>query len=288
MTGPVHLAIGVFDGVHPGHQAVIHSALRTEGTGVVVTFDPHPEQILRPKTRPLLLTSTRHKIAILSSLGVERLLVQRFDGLFSRTPAEEFVKRLQTACRPLGSVAVGRDWTFGHRGLGNIGLLRKLGVTVHAVQPVIIDREIVSSTRIREAVLIGDLMRAARLLGRRYTVLGRVVAGDQVGHELGFPTANLAVESEQLPPNGVYAVQVRSNHQSLFGVANLGLRPTIDPNGTDRRLEVHLFDFNREIYGEDLEVDFRSFLRSQEKFESLEALRAKIAEDVAAARRLLA
>ena len=153
LPGPVHLAIGVFDGVHPGHQAVIQRAVRTEGTGVVATFDPHPEQILRPKTRPLLLTSTRHKIAILSGLGVEQLLVLRFDDRFSQTPAEEFVKKLQSACRPLGSVAVGRDWTFGHRGAGNIGLLRDLWATVHAVEPVSIDGEIVSSTLIREAVL---------------------------------------------------------------------------------------------------------------------------------------
>jgi riboflavin kinase / FMN adenylyltransferase len=287
LPGPVHLAIGVFDGVHLGHQAVIQRALSAHGTGVAVTFDPHPARVLRHEAQPLLLTSTRHKISILKRLGVSHLLVLRFDENFSRTTAEDFVRRLQTACRPLGSVAVGRDWTFGHRGAGNVDLLRRLGVEVHAVDPVVIDGEVASSTLVREAIVRGDFVRAAEFLGRSYTVLGRVVAGQSLGRQLGFPTANLAVESEQLPPSGVYAVRAELGGESLAGVANLGRRPTLNHDTDTRQLEVHLFDFTRDIYGRDLEIEFVRFLRAEQKFRDIDGLQAQIAQDAAVARDIL-
>jgi len=159
LPGPVHLAIGVFDGVHLGHQAVIRSALAQPGTGVVVTFDPHPSRVLRPDRTPLMLTSTRHKINILRTLDVKNLLVIPFDDAFARTSARDFVRRLQSVCHPLGSVAVGSDWTFGHRAAGNVDLLRSLGVTVHAIDPVIIDGEMARSTLVRDAVKAGDIVK---------------------------------------------------------------------------------------------------------------------------------
>jgi riboflavin kinase / FMN adenylyltransferase len=284
LPGPIHLAIGVFDGVHLGHQAVIRSALAQPGTIVVVTFDPHPSRVLRPDRTPLMLTSTRHKIDILRTLDVKNLLVIPFDDAFARTSARDFVRRLQSVCHPLGSVAVGSDWTFGHRAAGNVNLLRSLGVTVHAIDPVIIDGEMARSTLVRDAVDAGDFARAARLLGRPYTVLGRVISGRKLGRRLGFPTANLALENEQLPPDGVYAVRATLSSNSLAGVANLGLRPSIDHGQGERRLEVHLFDHEADIYGHDLEVEFVQFLRAEQAFASLDALKEQIARDAATAR----
>lgn len=287
LPGPTHLAIGVFDGVHLGHQAVIRSALDQPGTAVVVTFDPHPSRVLRPDRMPLLLTSTRHKIGILRALAVENLLVIPFDDAFSRISATEFVRLLQSGCRPLGSVAVGSDWTFGHRAAGNVDLLRSLGVTVHAIEAVVIDGEMARSTLVRDAVAAGDFTKASRLLGRPYTVLGRVIAGRKLGRQLGFPTANLALENEQLPPDGVYAVRAALGSRPLSGVANLGLRPSVGMGSTERQLEVHLFDHAEDIYGSDLEIEFVEVLRSERTFPSLEALKEQIARDAAAAREVM-
>ncbi len=283
LAGPAHLAIGVFDGVHVGHQAVIREALTQPGTGVVVTFDPHPMQVLRPERRPLLLTSTRHQIAILRRLGVNHLLVIRFDEAMARCPAEDFVRTLQRACRPLGSIAVGRDWTFGYQARGNVALLESLGITVRAVEPVRVEGEVARSTRVRAAVAAGRFGEAARFLGRPYTVLGRVIEGRRLARQWGYPTANLALENEQLPPDGVYAVRAWCEDQPHPGVANLGLRPSIETGQTDRRLEVHLFDFAGDLYGRDLEIEFLTFLRGEQKFPDLDALRAQIARDAAAA-----
>jgi riboflavin kinase/FMN adenylyltransferase len=289
VPGPVHLAIGVFDGVHVGHQAVIRAALgQPEGSSVVVTFDPHPARVLRPDRTPLLLTSTRHKLAILKGLGVARTLVLAFDETFAQTPAEAFVQALQAACRPLGSIAVGEDWVFGHRARGSVALLRSLGLTVHAVEAVTVGGATARSTGVREALAHGDLTRAAGLLGRPPTVLGTVVAGRQLGRKIGFPTANLALENEQLPPNGVYAVRATLDGRPLSGVANLGLRPSVESDALERRLEVHLFDFDETIYGRELEVEWVEFLRPEQAFPSLEALTAQIARDVVQARQRLA
>ncbi len=286
VPGPVHLAIGVFDGVHLGHQAVIRTALdQPRGSAVLVTFDPHPARVLRPERAPRLLTSTRHKLAIVERLGVRHALVLAFDDTFASTEAEDFVRQLQSACRPLGSIAVGEDWTFGHRARGSVALLRSLGLDVHAVGAVQVDGAVARSTGVREAIETGDFERAARLLGRPATVLGTVVGGRQLGRKIGFRTANLALENEQLPPHGVYAVRATLGARSLAGVANLGVRPSIASGEPECRLEVHLFDFDRDIYGRDLEVEWVAFLRPEQAFPSIEALSAQIARDADAARK---
>ncbi len=296
IPGPLYLAIGVFDGVHLGHQAVIHRALedarREGGTVVVVSFDPHPIRVLRPDQAPRLLTSTAHKLRLIANLGVTQQLVIHFDHAFAATPPEEFIRALAAAAQPLREICVGFEWSFGKGRAGNLALLQRLGgeldfaeVGVPAVE---IDGEIVSSTLIRSAVERGELARAARLLGREFTILGTVVEGDRLGRTIGFPTANLSAHNEQYPPNGVYAVDVRRGTERLRGVVNIGVRPTIKNANGERLLEVHLFDFEADIYGEDLEITFRQFLRPEQKFASLDLLRAQITRDAATARRVLA
>jgi len=295
LPGPVYLAIGVFDGVHLGHRSVLLRALADAraggGSAAAVTFDPHPAKILRPASAPRLLTASAHKLRLIRALGIESILVIAFTPEFAATPPEDFVLALHNACRPLREICVGHEWSFGRGRAGNLEMLRQMGdrlgfdeVGVPAVQ---VDGEIVSSTAIRGAVETGDLGRASLLLGRDYSILGTVVRGDQLGRSLGFPTANLSAHNEQFPPNGVYAVTALWAGRPLKGVVNLGVRPTIGSATGERVLELHLFDFNEDIYGEDVEVTFRSCLRPEQKFGSLDALKARIAQDVAEARRIL-
>jgi riboflavin kinase / FMN adenylyltransferase len=295
VPGPVVLAIGVFDGVHLGHRAVIERALRDAraalGTAVAVTFDPHPARILRPEKAPHLLTSTPHKIRLINQLGLGWMLIIPFDRNFAGTSPRDFIINLHRNSRPLAEICVGHAWSFGKGRAGNLDLLRQLGdelgfneVGVDAVR---IDGQIVSSTLVRSAVETGDLAMAARCLGRDYTILGTVAEGDHLGRELGFPTANLAAHNEQFPPNGVYAIEASRNGDLLPGVANIGIRPTIHGDAGERILELHLFDFAENIYGEDLEVHFREYLRPEQKFPSLEALKIQISADARRARALL-
>lgn len=294
LPGPLFLAIGVFDGVHLGHQAVISTsaqhAVEAGGTPVVVTFDPHPAKVLRPEKAPRLLTATQHKIALIRDLGVAHLLVVTFDREFANTPPEEFVHQLVRHSKPLREICVGHEWSFGKNRAGNLALLQKLGAEHHfnvvGIKPVGVNGTVVSSTAIRHAVETGDFARAAAMLGREYTILGTVKRGAQLGRQLGFPTANLSAHSEQFPPNGVYVCEARLGEEVFRGVANLGVRPTIDSEKPERLLELHLFDLDREIYGQDVEVRFTRYLRAEQKFESLDALKAQIARDVEAARRI--
>ncbi len=292
VRGPIVLAIGVFDGVHLGHRAVIQRALadarQMGGTAIVVTFDPHPIKVLRPEQAPRLLSSTPHKIRLIHELGAHCLLIIPFDQTFAALPPEQFIRELARACQPLREICVGHQWSFGKGRAGNLELLEKLGaqlgfeeVGVEAVQ---IDGQIVSSTLIRQAIETGDLATATKLLGRPFTLLGTVVKGDQLGRTLGFPTANLTAHNEQFPPNGVYAVTVGRGDQQHAGVVNIGVRPTIAHATGERVLEVHLLDFDGDLYGEDLELTFHQFLRPEIKFANLEALREQIVCDIAAAR----
>ena len=295
LAGPLFLAIGVFDGVHLGHQAVLRHTLddaeKAGGTAVAVTFDPHPIRVLRPELAPRLLTSTPHKLQMIRNLGVAHLLLIPFDHTFAATAPADFIRALVAAARPLREICVGFEWSFGKGRAGNLALLGKLGVELGfaevGVPAVEVGGEIVSSTLIRRAVETGDLARAAQMLGREFTILGTVVEGDHIGKTLGFPTANLSAHNEQFPPNGVYAVEARRGAQMLRGVVNIGVRPTIQNASGERVFEVHLFDFDETIYGEDLEITFRKFLRPEQKFPSRDALRDQIARDAAHARAVL-
>ena len=294
LPGPLFLAIGVFDGVHRGHQAVISTSAdhagAANGTPVVVTFDPHPEKVLRPQSAPRLLSATEHKIALIRALGVAHLLVINFDKQFAATEPEDFVQQLVTHSNPLREVCVGHEWSFGKNRRGNLDLLKKLGgqsnFGVVGVPPIKANDEVVSSTAIRQAIEKGDFARAAAMLGREYTVLGTVTHGDNLGKKIGFPTANLSAHNEQFPPDGVYAAAARLTDGTHLGVVNLGVRPTVTTGKSERVLEIHLFDFNRDIYGQDVEVRFVKFLRPEKKFESVDALVAQIRRDAEEARNL--
>ena len=295
LHGSIFLAIGVFDGVHRGHQAVISTsaghAQAANGTPVVVTFDPHPMKVLRPHDAPHLLTATKHKVALIRNLGVAHLLIITFDKQFAATEPEDFVQELVTHSRPLREICVGHEWSFGKHRRGNLILLKKLGTQFHfevvGIPAVALGNgEIVSSTAIRHAVEAGDLAKAAEMLGREYTILGTVVRGDNLGKQIGFPTANLSAHSEQFPTNGVYLAEARINAAVHNGVVNLGTRPTVSGGKSERVLEIYLFDFDRDIYGEDIELRFVRYLRPERKFESLEELVRQIELDVRQAREL--
>ena len=222
----------------------------------------------------------------MQDLGVCTLLRCPFTTETARTEARAFVMRLTEAAKPLGCISVGHSWSFGKGREGNIHLLTDLGLehgfAVYGVPPVRMDGEVVSSTAIREALKRGDLTKAARFLGRAYAVMGRVIEGRKLGRQLGFPTANIEVENEQLPPLGVYAVRARLHDAWLPAVANLGRRPTVAVDA-EPNLEVHLLDWSGDCYGEEMEVQFVKHLRGEMKFEGLEALKAQIGRDVEAA-----
>lgn len=293
---PLYLAIGVFDGVHLGHQAVIATSARhahaEEGLPVVVTFDPHPVKVLRPECAPHLLTSTPHKLALIRRLGVGHLLVIRFDQAFAATTPADFVAQLLENTRPLREICVGQEWSFGKNRAGNLTLLRELGrehgFKVVGIPEVTRDGAVVSSTAIRAAIERGDFSAAAAMLGRDYTILGTVRSGAKLGRQLGFPTANLSAHSEQFPPNGVYFVEAWLGGVLHHGLVNVGYRPTIASEKPQRSLELHLLDFDRDVYGEDIEVRFVQLLRTEQKFDDLDALARQIAADVQQARQLCA
>jgi riboflavin kinase / FMN adenylyltransferase len=292
LPGATHLAIGVFDGLHLGHQAVIGRALQssrqTSGNAVVVTFDPHPVRVLRPEKAPRLLTSTRHKLKLIEKMGADAVLLLEFTLEFSQTPPQIFVEKLVQAANHLNQICVGQEWTFGANRAGSIRLLEelapKLGFHVASVPPVLVNERVVSSTLIRSAVECGDLESAAKYLGRDFMILGTVTEGRQLGRRLGFPTANLQAHNELFPPNGVYAAKAWFRENEYGGVVNIGVRPTIENESGERLLELYLFDFDQQIYGEDVEVAFLEYLRPEEKFSSVDKLKAQIQRDAAKAR----
>ena len=288
---PVSIAIGVFDGVHLGHQRVLNqasAACPADGLAVALTFDPHPLRVLRPDQAPPLLTSTAHKLALIEQLGLDACVLIHFDNAFAAITAEQFIAQI-AFCR---HICVGTRFHFGHNRTGNSVFLEQLapryGFTVTEIKPVRTPAgEMISSTAVRQHIFDGNLDRAAAMLGRPLSILGTVVKGDGVGHQLGFPTANLDTHHEAFPPDGVYLTRVIvAGGESVTGVINLGRRPTFTDRSHQRILEVHLLDFRRDIYGQELEVIFRQKLRGEQKFADVTALKRQIAADIATARQL--
>jgi riboflavin kinase/FMN adenylyltransferase len=287
----VCLAIGFFDGVHLGHQQIIRQTIadarQQEGVALVITFDCHPNNVVAPARVPPLIYSLPQKLRAIESLGAHTLLLIHFDRVFSEQPGEEFIRRLASDLGGIQSLCVGSNFVFGHKRRGNVELLKKLGqelkFTVHGMASVALDGEPVSSTRVREAISAGDLDAASQMLGRAYSLAGTVIHGDQLGHKIGFPTANLDATGRALPPNGVYAVHAEvlgAEPPSYRAVVNIGVRPTVNDGNPQRRVEVHLLDFQGELYGKEIELTFVEKLREERKFASLEALREQIDRDI--------
>lgn len=286
------LAIGFFDGVHLGHQQVIRQtvaeASRHGAVPLVVTFDCHPSSVVAPERVPPLIYSLPQKLRAIESLGLSTTLLIHFDRAFSQMPGADFIRGLRQDLGGIQSVCVGSNFTFGFKRDGNVALLqnlgRELGFVVHGMAVVSLDGQVISSTRIREAIRTGALEAASQMLGRAYSLAGTVVKGDGLGHQLGFPTANLEASGLALPPNGVYAVQVLWQGRSHPAVLNIGSRPTLKKAEAPIRVEAHLLEFDSDLYGQELEIVFAEKLRDEQRFPSVNDLKAQIARDIEQAR----
>ena len=293
---PVALTIGNFDGVHLGHQAMLtrlkEAAVRLELTTCVMIFEPHPREFFAPDKAPTRLTSLREKLELLGATGVERVQICRFNYDFAKIHAEDFIARILKQGLAARWVLVGDDFRFGARRAGDFAMLKTFssgcGFEVEEMPGFMVDGLRVSSTAVRQALAVGELDLVQRLLGRSYSISGRVVSGDKLGKKIGFPTANIQLKHNRPPLSGIFAVEVEGDaatfaSTALQGVASLGVRPTIHEHGMPV-LEVHLFDFNREIYGEHLRVHFLRKLRDEKKYPDLPSLAQQIGLDVLDAR----
>ena len=285
------VTLGVFDGLHRGHLKIINHAVSTarliKGKSVVVTFYPHPQS-------QKSIYSLKHRIRLLKELGVDVCVIIKFNRAFSRMSAAQFVEGvLVEKIRP-SYIFVGENFTFGRGALGDAGLLKKYSSTYDFKLKVFASKRsgqaAISSTVIRGLISRGDIARASKLLGRRVSVLGKVVGGSGIGKSLGFPTANILPHHEVLPPPGIYAARVNLNNRVLGGACYIGSKPTFKKRGTHRgepHIEVYIFDFHRNIYGKSLEVEFIRKIREDKKFSSRESLVNRIRKDVFLARKIL-
>lgn len=283
---PVHWAMGFFDGVHLGHAQVVRSASTPGALRGVLTFQQHPLALLCPERQPRLLTpDPAQKAALLEALGVDVLLCLPFTPEVASLPPEDFLRALRGAC-PLAGVSVGANWRFGRGGVGDTAFLRQYAAA-HGFPAVVRalvekDGQQICSSLIRRCLQAGELGRASALLGRPFCLVGTVEQGQHLARQLGFPTANITLPRRAaLPPLGVYEVQAQVGGELLLGVANLGLRPTIQEEEKPVRLESHFLRWQGDLYGRRLCVELRRFLRPEQRFDSLEALREQMQRDLA-------
>jgi len=293
LEGPSVVTLGNFDGVHLGHRALfrrtVQRARECNARSVVYTFEPHPLKILAPDRAPKLLNTAAEKERLIAASHLDLLIRTPFTRELASWSADDFVREVLVGCLQVQHLVVGYDYAFGRDREGDGVFLRaqgeKYGFGVDVLQPIGADGQPYSSTRIREMIAAGAVRDVVALLGRNYTFEGRVVPGDQRGRELGFPTANLLTDKEQLPAAGVYAVKVRHREQEYAGVVNLGQRPTFgEGEGT---IEVHLLDFTGNLYNEDLRLYFVERLRGEQFFATVEELQNAITRDVLRSRQLL-
>lgn len=289
------IALGNFDGFHGGHQAVVGRAVhhaKDEGLpAIVATFDPHPVRFFKPDVPPFRLTTLDQRQELFAAAGADAMLVLPFDAALAGTSSEDFITGLLLDRYGAKGVVTGADFVFGKGRGGNVVTLadhaRRLGFFTEMVAPVDDAKEVISSSRIREALQAGDCATAARLLTRPFTVRGIVQHGDKNGRLLGFPTANLDMGTYLRPRYGIYAVTGKlPDGRILKGAANLGIRPSFDP--PKELLEPHFFDFGEDLYGQEIDVAFHAFIRPEAKFDGMDALMAQIAVDCDAAKALLA
>ena len=284
------LAIGNFDGLHLGHRALLERltahARRLNLPPAVMTFEPHPRELFTPEQAPARLTSLREKLALLDACGIEEIFLLHFSRKLAGLSAQDFIDRVLVQGLAVRHLIIGDDFRFGQGRAGDFTMLaaagQQQGFGVEAMHTIVINGERVSSSAVRDALGVGDLEHAARLLGRPYSIAGRVVHGGKIGRKLGWPTANIQLKRKRVALTGVFAATVSGiDKRHLPGAASLGVRPTLGA-GLRPVLEVHLFDFDQEIYGAHLTVHLLHKLRDEAKFDSLEALTAQIARDVQA------
>ncbi len=292
------ITIGTFDGVHAGHRFIIEqlqqAANACGGETVIVTFDPHPREVLAPKPNNIrLLTTLPEKIALLERAGIDHLVVVPFTKAFSEMPARSYLEDFLVARFKPHTIIIGYDHRFGHNREGGLELLeaeqQQYGFTLIEIPQQVVHDLTVSSTKIRKSLQEGGVQLANELLDYTYFLTGTVVHGDKMGRQLGYPTANLQLADERklIPAEGIYAVQAQlSGHKEWHpAVMSIGFRPTF--NGTDLRLEVHIFDFNEDIYGQELTVHFVEYIRSNLKFDNVDALIVQMDKDSAQAKEIL-
>jgi riboflavin kinase/FMN adenylyltransferase len=287
------LAIGNFDGIHLGHQAIIRAAVeraaKSQDVATALTFDPSPRKVLRPESAPLRVSTSAQRMDWFGTVGLEAAVVLPFTLDLARLSPEEFVEQILVRGLHVRAVLVGENFHFGHRQAGNVALLRELGArygfAVEIIPPVALDSEIVSSTAIRREIAAGKVTHAARLLGRPFVLSGEIVPGTGTGRRFTFPTLNLKPDQELLPARGVYVTRtlLEGETKSRRSVTNVGMRPTF--NGASLSVETHLLDFSGEVTAKRMEVRFWKRLREEKKFTTPEDLRAQIARDIASARR---
>ena len=290
---PRSIAVGIFDGVHRGHQKILRCMLvrakSRRRRSIIVTFDPHPMKVLAHDPKISILMSLRHRLRVFGKTGADETLVIPFNKAFSKISAGAFLKNILIKKLGMKSLCVGHDFRFGHKGLGDLAFLksmaRRLGFRLSVIPALKKSGEIISSTRVRRLIEKGELRKAERMLGRPVSVYGDVVPGRGRGRGLGFPTANLNPHHETLPPSGVYAVKAYWRNRLLKGVVHLGARPTFGEK--DRSVEVHLLNFHKNIYGEELELLFMKKLRGIKKFKSRQELSRRIRLDIRQASLLL-
>lgn len=295
ISEPVHWAVGMFDGVHLGHSGVIAAAVKDAvhdgGIPAVLTFNSHPLALVKPDVvPPAVIADESEKFALMEALGVKMVLSLEFSDRLALMMPDEFIQRLCSCCQ-VAQIAVGEDWHFGKGRAGNVETLRQLaghyGFRVSVVPPILRDGVRISSTGIREAVRRADFLQVTHMLGRPYRWKGTVIHGRQLGRKLNYPTANIKPGCGVQPPRGVYVVHAYVNGREYGGVANLGVRPTIECEGGELLLETHLFGSPGDIYGQRIEVEPICFLRAEVKFPSLDDLKRQLAQDTACAVKIL-
>jgi len=293
LLNPV-VTLGNFDGVHLGHQKIIErvkeEASRLHGESVIITFEPHPLKVLSPKDCPSLLTPFRKKMALIEKSGIGTVLCIEFSLAFSRITPFDFVKSILVEKVKARIVVIGYNYHFGKRQMGDVRILKSAGkyfnFEVEVMEPLKIDHAIVSSSKIRELIKAGKVEEAAKLLGRNYPIIGKVVKGSMRGHTLGFPTANLEISEELYPKAGVYAVEVIWNQRIFNGLASVGFNPTFISLQRDRSLkrspsvEVYILNFNEGIYGEEIQINFKKRIRDEIRFDSSSRLIEQIEKDI--------
>ena len=284
----VCLAIGMFDGVHLGHQKVLQNAInaasQNDAISVAVTFDQHPASIISPKNAPSLIQTQAQRNRSIELLGVDAILIIKFNEAFSRKTGKSFIQELAQGFGSIHSISVGNDFMFGHNRDGNFQLLQKLSQELnfltYGLQPVKLNGQIVSSTRIRSALINGKIDDAKQMLGRKFSIEGPVVKGDGKGREIGFPTANIDTKNLILPPNGVYASYTKFNGKTHKSLLNIGVRPTIIKPNPSIQVEAHILKFNENIYDQVIDIELIEKLRNEMKFESIEELKKQISCDI--------